>query len=136
MERNHDGSAGRTSRAPSPQTKAGTSRQSSKRLSVLKSRPPKCLRLVKKAGPGQTTMWVSDGALHTEYLMHNGGVSPNAEQESSLSQILQVNVPKRYYLSPKACQGILRRASERGKELPETLRKALERQAQMESDSP
>ena len=32
-------------------------------------------------------------------------------------------------LSPKACQGILRRASVRGKELPEILRLALERQA-------
>lgn len=35
----------------------------------------------------------------------------------------------KYYLSPKACLGILRRASARGKELPELLRKALERQA-------
>lgn len=32
-------------------------------------------------------------------------------------------------LSPKACQGILRRASARGKELPEVLRIALEQQA-------
>lgn len=35
----------------------------------------------------------------------------------------------KYYLSPKACLGILRRASVRGKELPELLKKALERQA-------
>ena len=35
----------------------------------------------------------------------------------------------KYYLSPKACLGILRRASARGKELPEVLRIALERQA-------
>ena len=40
-----------------------------------------------------------------------------------------VNVPQMYYLSPKACQGILRRASARGKELPEVLRIALELQA-------
>ena len=39
------------------------------------------------------------------------------------------NVPEKYYLSPKACLGILRRASARGKELPEILRVALERQA-------
>lgn len=38
-------------------------------------------------------------------------------------------VLSKYYLSPKACQGILRRASERGKELPEILKKALIRQA-------
>ena len=54
---------------------------------------------------------------------------PNAENASTLSQILQAGVPEKYYLSPKACLGILRRASVRGKELPELLRKALERQA-------
>lgn len=61
--------------------------------------------------------------------MLNTGVSPNAEQESTLSQILLAEVPEKYYLSPKACLGILRRASVRGKELPEVLKKALERQA-------
>jgi len=39
------------------------------------------------------------------------------------------NVPEKYYLSQKACRGILRRASERGKVLPEVLQMALERQA-------
>lgn len=57
------------------------------------------------------------------------GESPSAENASTLSQILQAGVPEKYYLSPKACLGILRRASARGKELPELLRKALERQA-------
>lgn len=61
--------------------------------------------------------------------MHSTGESPNAENASTLSQILQAGVPEKYYLSPKACLGILRRASARGKELPELLRKALERQA-------
>ena len=46
-----------------------------------------------------------------------------------LSSILMEDVPDRYSLSPKACQGILRRAARRGKELPEVLRVALERQA-------
>ena len=54
---------------------------------------------------------------------------PQRRRRSSLSQILQAGVPDKYYLSPKACQGILRRASVRGKELPEILRLALERQA-------
>ena len=61
--------------------------------------------------------------------MLNTGVYPREECVSTLSQILMVNVPQKYYLSPKACLGILRRASVRGKELPELLRKALERQA-------
>lgn len=37
----------------------------------------------------------------------------------------------KYYLSPKACQGILRRASSRGKTLPTVLQKALEKQAKL-----
>ena len=57
------------------------------------------------------------------------GESPSEGNASTLSQILQAGVPERYYLSPKACLGILRRASVRGKELPEVLRIALERQA-------
>ena len=65
----------------------------------------------------------------TEFLMLNTGESPSDARESSLSQILQAEVPEKYYLSAKACQGILRRAAERGKELPEVLQKALERQA-------
>ena len=61
--------------------------------------------------------------------MLSTGEFPNAENESFLSQILQTGVPEKYYLSQKACLGILRRASARGKKLPELLQKALERQA-------
>ena len=59
----------------------------------------------------------------------NTGVSPREENGSSLSRILQDAPPKRYYLTRKACLGILRRAAERGKELPEKLKRALEIQA-------
>ena len=83
----------------------------------------------KKGWPDETTIWETDGASHIESLMRSGGAYPSEENESSLSQILQVGVPKKYYLSPKACQGILRRASVRGKELPPVLKEALERQA-------
>ena len=55
----------------------------------------------------------------------NTGVSPKDAKESSLSQILQADPPLKYYLSPKACLGILRRAFERGKELPKKLERAL-----------
>ena len=61
--------------------------------------------------------------------MPNFGESPSVGNASTLSQILQAGVPEKYYLSPKACQGILRRASVRGKELPAILKRALERQA-------
>ena len=59
----------------------------------------------------------------------NTGVSPRDAKESSLSQILQADPPLKYYLSPKACLGILRRAVERGKELPKKLERALRIQA-------
>ena len=77
----------------------------------------------------RTYSWETDGALLTELLMHSIGEYPSAAVESTLSQILEVRVQEKYYLSQKACLGILRRASARGKELPEVLRLALERQA-------
>ena len=44
-----------------------------------------------------------------------------------LSDTLETGaVPQRYYLSAKACAGILRRAEKRGKKLPEQLQAALE----------
>lgn len=60
--------------------------------------------------------------------MPNTGVCPNVVCASRLSSILQVGVPEKYYLSRKACEGILRRASRRGKQLPELLKSALEQQ--------
>jgi hypothetical protein len=53
------------------------------------------------------------------------GESPSVAVESSLSQILEADVPARYSLSKRACEGILRRAAKRGKELPAMLAEAL-----------
>jgi site-specific DNA-cytosine methylase len=51
---------------------------------------------------------------------------PNAAVVCSLSDTLETGaVPQRYYLSAKACAGILRRAEKRGKELPPALCAAL-----------
>ena len=63
---------------------------------------------------------------HGGYLMRSTGESPSAVVESTLWQILEANVPEKYYLSAKACQGILKRAERRGKKLPAILREALE----------
>ena len=50
----------------------------------------------------------------------------SAAVASSLSDILETGaVPQRFYLSAKACRGILRRAEKRGKALPPPLRAAL-----------
>lgn len=57
--------------------------------------------------------------------MHSSSASPNAASVCSLSAILEPRVPPKYYLSPKACAGILRRAAKRGRELPPALLAAL-----------
>lgn len=68
-----------------------------------------------------------DGALHGGSTMLNTGPAPLREESAStLSQILEANVPEKYYLSAKACMGIMRRAEKRGKELPPMLKEALE----------
>lgn len=59
----------------------------------------------------------------------NTGVCPRVVRESSLWQILEPHPQRKYYLSRKACLGILRRARKRGKELPATLKLALEMQS-------
>jgi hypothetical protein len=59
---------------------------------------------------------------------HTGldGLSLKDEGVSSLSDILEIgDVPRRFFLSAKACQGILRRAEKRRKTLPGKLAQAL-----------
>ena len=84
---------------------------------------------LRENGQKPERFWQNPIPSHGEFLMHNTGECPSEENGSFLSQILTEQVPEKYYLSPRACQGILRRASVRGKELPEVLRTALERQA-------
>jgi len=61
---------------------------------------------------------------------------PSDGSVCSLSDILETgDVPRRFYLSPRACVGILRRAEKRGKQLPEALRRALEAAAVSEPTS-
>jgi DNA (cytosine-5)-methyltransferase 1 len=57
---------------------------------------------------------------------------PSGGAVCSLSDILEEpgSVPQRYYLSAKACLGILRRAAKRGKELPPMLHRALSQVAE------
>ena len=51
-------------------------------------------------------------------------------ESSSLADVLETSeVPQKYYLSAKACAGILTRAARRGKKLPEALETALRAQA-------
>jgi hypothetical protein len=61
-----------------------------------------------------------------ESLMPNISAWPNDAAVCSLSQVLERgSIPQRYFLSSKACAGILRRAEARGKTLPPVLYEAL-----------
>lgn len=89
----------------------------------------KCQYLNLQNGKMQDASWETVSVSHGDSSMLSIGVFPKEDNESTLSQILMEGVPEKYYLSPKACQGILRRASSRGKTLPTVLQKALEKQA-------
>ena len=64
----------------------------------------------------------------------NTGVAPRKPVRVSLSDILEPNPDPKYYLTTTACLGILRRAAERGKELPAQLKMALMIQAGLIDD--
>lgn len=72
-------------------------------------------------------------AAHGEHLTLNiaewtdlDGLSLNDVGVCSLSDVLETgDVPSRYYLSARACRGILRRAAKRNKKLPPLLETAL-----------
>ena len=49
-----------------------------------------------------------------------------SSSRTSLRSVLESDVPRRYWLSAKACAGILRRAANRGKDLTPLLKAALE----------
>lgn len=67
----------------------------------------------------------TDGAWLGDSLTLNIGESPSVANESLLSQILEADVPLKYFLSARACRGILTRALRRGKALPDLLKTAL-----------
>ena len=71
--------------------------------------------------------WSNSGmACPGERWTLNSSESHKGEEESLLSDILETGeIPQRFFLSKKACEGILRRAEKRGKELPEQLKMAL-----------
>ena len=101
------GSSGKTSPVFCPRTAGGTSAPSS--------------------GRWRNSGMVAPGECWTLSSLE----CPSGAVASSLSGILETGgVPRRYFLSAKACAGILRRAAKRARALPHLLRMALERVAQ------
>lgn len=82
-----------------------------------------------------------DGALRGEFSTLSFGEHPislfhNGDGESRLWQILEEEPHPKYYLSGKACRGILTRAERRQKEIPALLKATLEMQAEREWSEP
>ena len=135
----HDFSSGKMCQALSAQEsqKGKTSGSSSKRSAALSAIPYQSLDLT----PGNGNLlgesyWEILSPSRGASLTLNTGASPREEDGSTLSQILQADVQRRYYLSRKACRGILRRAHERGKPLPPQLEQALKVQAGLIAPQP
>ena len=71
--------------------------------------------------------WLKSGmGSPTECLTLNTSEFHSAADVCLLSDILETgDLPLRFFLSARACSGILRRAEKRGKKLPEQLKRAL-----------
>lgn len=124
--------AGKTFREPSPAEsgKARTSGSSWRKHSELVYQEFMFLKITLGDGDilGQP-YWEILSPYVGESSTLNTGVCPRVVRGSSLWQILEPHPQRKYYLSRKACLGILRRARKRGKELPATLKLALEMQS-------
>lgn len=123
----HGSPCGRTSPALSrPASRKGrTSGSSSKNSPASPTQPPLFLDLRKGSGNLLGSYWETDGASPGVSWTRNTGECPSAAVESRLSAILEANPHSRYYLSAKACRGIMRRAERRGKAQPPILERAL-----------
>ena len=105
-----------------------TFKKSSKRSSKLKNHTFMLLDLRQGAGNILGPCWEYDPVWLGSLGTLNTSECPKDVVESSLWQILLDTVPSRYWLSQKACRGMLRRADCRGKLLPELLEIALSMQ--------
>ena len=119
-----DGLCGKTYPEHTVPTKAKTSGSSSKNLQGSAPRPLLFLDL-RESGSTMGPLWETVSQLPGAHWTPNTGESPKDAVVSTLSAILQEDAPRKYYLSAKACAGILRRAEKRGKALPPMLRDAL-----------
>ena len=101
-----------------------------------KTSPAYCQATEEKILAPSLGRWGNSGmGSPTECLTLNTLVFHKDASACSLSDVLETGeVPQRFFLSPTACMGILRRAEKRGKSLPPRLQQALHSVAQEMSE--
>ena len=83
------------------------------------------------AGETPVLSLAREDSSNSQYWTANFSHWRNGASVCSLSEILEIGpIDRRYWLTPRACLGILRRAENRGKALPPPLKAALEQVAQ------
>ena len=81
---------------------------------------------------GPTECWTLSTSEHAAFPVP----FPSGDAVCSLSDILETgDLPQRYFLTAKACAGILRRAGNRGKDLPTMLQEALSAVVEASTDA-
>src|SRR5574343_755864 len=114
------GSSGKTSPEHSPRTAAATLLKWLATWQDANSLSPAT------DGERKAWRWVSMDSSSGPCLTRSSSEWRSGAVVCSLSSTLETGaIDRRYYLSPKACAGILRRAERRGKTLPRALSEAL-----------
>ena len=100
--------------------------------------PPACYPVTEgETLPSSFEGWSNSGmASPGGYLTLSISEWPSAAAVCSLSEVLETDAPPKYFLSERACLGILRRAERRNKKLPPLLEQILQAIAMEEAPHP
>lgn len=102
-----------------------------------KTSPAFCHRMKGEPLAPSSGSWTTAGMLYRgECWTLSSSEYPSDAGVCFLSDILCQDAPQEYFLSPTACEGIIRRAERRGRSLPPTLKGALEAAIRSSSGTP
>jgi hypothetical protein len=99
-----------------------------RKLLSLKTSTAFCLATEDETSRSYSRSWTNSGmAWRGVCLTAKTSESPNHVAESSLLECIETHsVPERYFLSPNAARGILRRVDDQRRNLPPSFRRSLE----------
>lgn len=94
----------------------------------LRTSPGCSIPSLDEISPSWSARWATSGFTTSPgecWTADTSECPSDGDASSSLADVLLETVPDRFYLSPRAAAGILRRAEKRGRELPRALAEAL-----------